>query len=49
MYIVEVIESATGDSVKTFWVDSKRKAEKLEDGLWINLNHEHYHTNIRES
>ena len=29
-------------------IDYRSKAEKVEDGMLINMNHEHYYTDIKE-
>ncbi len=47
-YIVRVIFDETGEIVKQFPCDSENKAEKIESGLQINLNHEQYSTEIIE-
>jgi uncharacterized FlaG/YvyC family protein len=48
-YVVQVIESDTGKIEKEFKPQhSMRAAERLEDGVRINLNHEKYHTRIEK-
>lgn len=48
-YIVNVVEYKTGDVVKTLGpYPSERQAEKADDGLQRNLNHELYFTEIVE-
>lgn len=41
---VQVIEYSTGKVIKEIVVSSERKADKVESGLNINLNHEKYYT-----
>lgn len=38
MFIVRVFEIDTGECVKAIECDSERKAEKVADGLWINIS-----------
>lgn len=45
---VKVINTETGEAVKTLEASSQRQAERLEDGLNINLNHARYHTEVEE-
>lgn len=46
-YIVKVINDATGEVVKEIDAgESMRRAEKIERGLQVNLNHEEYSTAI---
>jgi hypothetical protein len=45
---VKVINTGTGKVVKWMNADTRRKAERLENGLNINLNHDTYHTEIEE-
>lgn len=47
-YFVEVVEDATGEVVKRMGPMSRRKAERVEDGVSINMNHEAFHTRIVE-
>jgi hypothetical protein len=47
-YKVNVIDARTGVVVKTLETASKRAAERIENGLNINMNHEHYFTEIEE-
>lgn len=46
MYQVHVIETLSGEIVKTLPANNLRKAEKLERGLSINLDHDKFHTSI---
>jgi uncharacterized FlaG/YvyC family protein len=46
MYEVQVIDGATGIVVKHMPVSSKLKAERVEAGLNINLNHDQFYTQI---
>lgn len=44
---VAVVEHETERTVKTIKVQSERLAEKVDEGLNINLDHRHYYTEIR--
>ena len=48
-YIIEIIEYVTETVVKRMETTSERKAERIEDGVNINLNHEDFYTQIREA
>ena len=43
---VKVIEYETGETVKTFEAVTERAANRLDDGLNINLNHAEFYTVI---
>lgn len=45
---VKVIETETGKVVKEMTASSQRQADRLDDGLNINLNHATYHTEVEE-
>ena len=45
---VQIIEFGTGNVVKEVECPSERKAERVDSGLNINLNHDHYYTMIIE-
>jgi hypothetical protein len=45
-WYVEIVETETGKVEKRMGPMSERKAEKVEDGANINLDHENYHTRI---
>jgi hypothetical protein len=45
-FVVEVVEDETGDIVSQSKPTYRRRAEKIEDGYMINLNHERYSTRI---
>lgn len=45
-FYVEIVEYATEEVVKQSGPHSERRADKLDDGLNINLNHERYFTRI---
>jgi hypothetical protein len=47
-YAVKVIESKSGEVVKVILCDSINKADKVGDGVNINLNHDKYHTETCE-
>lgn len=46
MWYVEVIESLSGEVVERIECSSERKAEKVEDGININLDWENYETRV---
>lgn len=48
-FYVEVVNSETGEVVNTLGPAPERKADKIEDGVNINLNHEKYHTRLRKA
>lgn len=45
---VEIVEFVTDEVVKTFAADGtdRRTAERIDDGLTYNLDHEHFFTRI---
>ncbi len=43
---IEVVDSTTDKVVKTFKADSEREANRIDDGLNINLNHEAFWTRV---
>jgi len=45
-YSVNIIETETGEVVETIEVGSYRKAERVERGVNINLDHDNFHTEI---
>ena len=45
-YVVRVIENETGDIAFESKPTYERRADRIEDGLLINLNHEKFHTEI---
>ena len=45
-YKVKVIQTDTGEVVKTFEAATERAAERVERGLNINMNHADYYTVI---
>lgn len=47
-FYVEVVDILTGEVVKRLGPHSEWKAEKVEAGMNINLNHERYYTRIEE-
>ena len=47
-YFVEIVSYETGEVVKRMGGGSERRAERIEDGANINLNHEEYYTRIVE-
>ena len=46
MWYVEIIESLTGEVVERIQCCSERNAEKVEDGVSINLDWDNYETRI---
>ena len=48
-YCVEVINEETDEVEKSIECKTKRDAEKVENGLIANLNHELFYTVIRTS
>jgi hypothetical protein len=46
LYVVQIVEDATGKVVRQSNPASHRRADKIEDGMNINLNHEAFHTRI---
>ena len=46
-WFVDIICSDTDEVFESIPTDSLRKAERVEDGIMINLNHEEYYTKIR--
>lgn len=46
MWYVNVIESTTGEVVKSIECSSEKKAEKVCDGVCINLDWDNYETQI---
>ena len=47
-WFVLIIEDSTGKVEKKMGPLSKRNAERVEGGANINLDHERYHTEIRQ-
>lgn len=47
-HIIKVIEKATQEVVEIFTAKSAREANKIEDGLLINLNHKDFYTVVEE-
>lgn len=45
-YKVQIVETATGEVIKTLSYASYSLAEKAERGVNINLNHDEYHTEL---
>jgi hypothetical protein len=45
---VVIKEFGTNKVIKEIPCDSKGKAERVEDGININLNHDKYYTSIEE-
>ncbi len=47
-YFVEIVNYDTEEVVKRIECGSERRADKVDDGVNINLNHEDYFTRIVE-
>jgi len=47
-YLVQIIKTDTREVVESFTPTSERQAERLEDGININLNHAEYQTQLIE-
>jgi hypothetical protein len=45
-YLIEVIEYATGQPLKYIWAMTERRADKVDAGLNINLDHERFFTRV---
>lgn len=48
-WAVEVLVIGTDEVVRSILCDSERKAEKVERGVAINMDHENYYTRIVEA
>jgi hypothetical protein len=46
LFFVEIVERSTGAVVKRMGPMNERKADKVESGASINLNHDDYFTRI---
>jgi hypothetical protein len=46
MFYVEIVKTSSGEVVERMGPMSERKADKVESGVAINLNHEEYFTRI---
>jgi len=46
IYFVQIVEYKTGIVIKELGPHSEHKAEKIEAGLNIQINHESYYTKI---
>lgn len=49
MVYVEIVNTETEEVVERMGPMTERKADKVENGASINLNHEKYHTRIVEA
>ena len=47
-YEVAIVEDDTDRTITSVKVESKRRAEQVERGMNINLDHRFYYTEIRE-
>ena len=48
-WVVLVVEDATGKVVQTLGPRDLRTAERIEDGVNINLNHKRFHTRLEKA
>lgn len=48
-HIVKIVEDSTGEAVKTFTADNERQAERLADGISINLDHSKFSVEVSEA
>ena len=46
MFYLEIVNSKSGEVVKRMGPMSQRKAEKTENGVMINLNHDEYYARL---
>lgn len=46
-WIVQVIDAATEEVVKTMTRPTERAADKLADGVSINLDHDRYYVTVQ--
>lgn len=42
-YIVKIVNYESAETVKSFECDSDRRAERISDGVSINLNHDQFY------
>ena len=47
-FVVQIVEDSTGNVVYESRPTSERRAERIEDGLGINLDWEHFSTRVVE-
>jgi uncharacterized FlaG/YvyC family protein len=47
-WIVKVIDCETGEVVKEIQANNDLAAERIEDDLYINLNHDRFYTTCEE-
>lgn len=45
-HIVEIVRHEGGEVVRRMSYDSERQADRAEDGVNINLNHDEYYTRV---
>lgn len=45
-WVVQIVESETGNVVKEIECGDERRAERIERGVMINLNHDQFHTQL---
>lgn len=47
-YVVEIVEDATEKVVKSMGPMPQSRAEKVADGVMINLDHDRFHVRLKE-
>lgn len=47
-YYVEIVEFETNKVIKSMGPMSERKADRVDSGVTINLNHDRYFTRVRK-
>jgi hypothetical protein len=45
-FVAQIVEDSTGNVVRQSAPTYKRRAESIEDGMLINLNHDNYSTRV---
>ena len=48
VWLIKVVNSDSGEVVKTLQANSERAADRIDDGININLNHEKFHTVVEK-
>lgn len=49
LYVIEVVETKTGEVVKTFGPHLDRMCDRLENGVNINLDHDRFFTRRKQT
>lgn len=47
-WVVKIIEIETDDVIEEFPTESERTADRIHDGISINLDHENFYLEIEE-